>query len=76
MDNQYTPKFKIYKRAFVCSCCKESSFMGIVGYSTQYPNICDLCLVNELDDSEEAVDATQPIDQHQSLTLPVVQPSS
>jgi len=44
--------FKIYKQEFVCNKCGESSCMGIVGYSDLFPNICDLCLVN---DSEEVV---------------------
>ncbi len=44
--------FHIYKKEFVCDKCLELSFMGIVGYSEEHINICDICLVNEIEDAE------------------------
>lgn len=41
--------FKIYQNDFTCDVCGELSFMGIVGYSEEIKKICDLCLVNEID---------------------------
>lgn len=46
--------FKIYKEAFICDCCGESTIMGLIGYSTQYPKICDLCLINGEEDANDA----------------------
>lgn len=51
--NNQTPVFKFYKQEFTCSCCGEKSFMGIVGFTKTYPKICDLCLVDVLDDKEK-----------------------
>jgi hypothetical protein len=48
--NTLKPAFKIYKQNFVCDQCGELSCMGIVGYSKQYPKICDLCLIDGEDD--------------------------
>lgn len=48
-----TPVFKFYKQEFTCSCCGEKSIMGIVGYSKTYPKICDLCLVDVLEEKEK-----------------------
>jgi ArsR family metal-binding transcriptional regulator len=53
MNNHENPTFKIYLQDFVCDKCGEQTCMGIIGFSSKYHKICDFCLVNELESSEE-----------------------
>ncbi|MCU0447696.1 MAG: hypothetical protein MUE85_22575 [Microscillaceae bacterium] len=53
MTSSEHPTFKIYRQDFVCDKCGEQTCMGIIGFSSQYHKICDLCLVNELELQEK-----------------------
>lgn len=46
--------FKIYQYDFICDKCGAQTCMGIIGYSQKYHKICDLCLVNDEEPSENS----------------------